>query len=120
MHQCACMSPRCRHDAYDETDVGRDETNGRFGDVTILRCKHCGNIWLKYQVEYEAFTKSGRWFLGLISDETSKLITAENAIAALDSLDWRFMGGSYFESAGFKTEDKTMPDLFMSSKSKSN
>ncbi len=57
---CSCL------DAYGQDltgyrDVGVDETEGKFADVSVRRCDRCGRLWLCYFVEYEAFTASGRW-----------------------------------------------------------
>jgi len=100
--QCRCMDPQCRFDAFDETDIGVDKTNGRFGSVHLNRCKDCGRCWLHYQVEYEAFSRSGRWFRGLITPEQATSVTPETAVALLASLPWHFYGGSYFDSLGGK------------------
>ena len=71
--------------------------------------------WVKFQsaltVEYEAFTASGRWFRGILSEKDALTITPENAIAYLESLPWYFAGGSYFQSTGFKTHGKIHADL---------
>jgi hypothetical protein len=48
------------------------------------------------EYEIEAFTASGRWYLGAITAEQAALLTPENAKAALEQLSWYFYGGSYF------------------------
>ncbi len=95
---CPCLTPPLAHDAYSEQPVGIDETAGRFGEVSICRCKHCAQPWLRYFVEYEGFTASGRYFLGAISEQIAATVTPESAPEILASLPsyWRF--GSYFGS----------------------
>jgi hypothetical protein len=95
---------------FESTHLGCDETNGRFGEVNLQKCKQCSSIWLHYFVEYESMSKSGRWYRGIISDETSKHLTPESAVLCLDQLDWHFYGGSYFEKSG-KGKGKVNVDL---------
>jgi len=109
--QCRCMEPQCSFDAFDKTDIGVDETKGRFGSVDSYHCKHCGRYWLHYHVEYEAFSRSGRWYRGLITREQATSVTPENAVALLDSLPWHFYGGSYFDTPGKKGSGPVRVDL---------
>ena len=90
--------------------VGRDETNGRFGEVNLRRCLHCGRLWVHYFVEYEAFRASGRYFMGLITAEDAEKLTAETAVSYLESLDWHLYGGSYFEGVGRSTSKHVYVD----------
>lgn len=68
-----------------------------FSEVTLLSCPVCGQIWLRYHYENEAFTGSGRWYLGAITVEQAASLTSENARATLEGLSWYFYGGSYFQ-----------------------
>jgi hypothetical protein len=77
--------------------IGVDKTKGRFGDVKLRRCRDCGRHWLHYHVEYEAFTGSGRWYMGLISPQDAVGLRPEDAVEYLNSLEWCFNGGSYFD-----------------------
>jgi hypothetical protein len=95
---CTCLTPPFSVRDFSDNLVGVDTKNGRFGDVSIQTCRHCGSTWLHYRVEYEAFSRSGRWFRGPITPELS--ITAENAVDVLADMPWYFFGGSYFESTG--------------------
>ncbi len=67
-----------------------------YAQVTILVCPACDQHWLRYFYEVEAFTASGRWYLGAISAEQAAHLTAAEALATLEGLDWYFYGGSYF------------------------
>ena len=67
--------------------IGVDETKGRFGDVKLRRCRDCGRHWLHYFVEYEAFTGSGRWYMGLITPEAASDLRPEDAVEYLNSLE---------------------------------
>jgi hypothetical protein len=60
----------------------------------------CGQLWLRYQVEYEAFTESGRWAEAIISEEEAMNMTPEAAAGFLDAAEWHIFGGSYWGHAG--------------------
>lgn len=86
---------------FDEVrEVGVDSTDGRYADVTILKCRSCGAFWLRYHFEVEAFTGSGRWYRGLIDEPTASAITPEKAFAYLNALPSYGFGGSFFRHAG--------------------
>ena len=76
-----------------EKDLGMDQN---FAEVALLVCPVCGTRWLRYFYEEEAFTASGRWYLGAVTSEQAAHLTAAAAKATLDSLDWYYFGGSYF------------------------
>lgn len=78
--------------------VGVDETNGRYGDVSVLTCRGCRRRWLYYFAEYEAFTASGRWIRGILPDNHPLPLTPQNAVPILNTLPWYVYGGSAFPS----------------------
>jgi len=100
MTDCTCMTPPFNDWKSKSTMIGIDTKNGRYGDVFIHTCKKCGSKWLVYEVQYEGFSKSGRWYRGLISEELAKSVTAELAVEILELLDWHIYGGAYFETSG--------------------
>ena len=97
MTGCVCEQGDAQFTEFESRDVGCDETEGRFADVTLNRCRTCGRTWLLYLVEYEFFSRSGRWARGLIDDDAIKTITPETAVAHLNALEWYLYGGSYFD-----------------------
>ncbi len=97
---CKCHNPTISYSDYTQDFIGTDETNGRFGEVTIEKCNYCNSLWLKYFVEYESFSQSGRWHRGLITEQDVKNITPENSIDYLQSIEWHIYGGSYFNTTG--------------------
>ncbi len=103
MHECHCHQPPFLHSDFTTKTIGTDLTHGRYGDVTLEKCNACGDLWLRYFVEYEAFSRSGRWFRALISEQLSKTITPEGALAYINRQPWYLAGGSYFQSDGFRT-----------------
>jgi len=68
-----------------------------FAEVTVLICAVCGQRWLRYFYEIEAFTASGRWYLGAITASQASQLTTENAKDTLEGLSGYFYGGSYYE-----------------------
>jgi len=110
--QFCCSNPPFYFDDFQIIPIGIDETNGRFGEVSIHICKSCQSKWLRYFVEYEAFSESGRWYRGLISDEVANTVTPENAVEILEGLDWYYRGGSYFKTDGQKGSGRVSVDLF--------
>ena len=97
MTGCICEQGSARFAQFDAKPVGCDETEGRFADVTLNRCRTCDRLWLSYLVEYAAFSRSGRWARGLISEETAAGMTPERAVDHLNGLEWYLYGGSYFD-----------------------
>lgn len=96
--ECECLELGPR--GYDAAFVGVDPTRGRFGDVSVRTCRACGRRWLHYHVEYEAFSGSGRWYLGLLPDGADAGLTPAAAVPLLESLPWHVYGGSYFGTTG--------------------
>ena len=110
--QCACLRAPLSADQYDPVgSLGVDETNGRFGEVTLRRCRRCGRLWLRYFVEYEAFSESGRYYMGLISSRRARRLKAEEAVAYLDSLPWHLYGGSYYYGHTGRARGRVHVDL---------
>jgi hypothetical protein len=106
------MTPPFYYLDYETEAVGTDGTKNRGGEVTVETCKACGSMWLRYFVEYEAFSESGRWYRGLVTAGQVERLTAEQAPALLESLPWYFYGGSYFRTYGRKGSGSIRADLF--------
>ncbi|MET3037757.1 hypothetical protein ABXT08_16795 [Chryseobacterium sp. NRRL B-14859] len=108
---CICEKPPLHYENYTEKPLGTDMTNGRYGEVTIKECIHCKRKWLNYFVEYEFYSKSGRWYSGIIAEEDLKAIHPENAIGYLETLEWYIYGGSFFSGMGCIGKGKARVDL---------
>ena len=91
--RCGCLSEPYQM-LVDRKYLGMD---AYFASVALLTCRLCGHPWLEYHYELEAFTASGRWYLGRLSPQQAERISAADAKAALESLDWYFYGGSYYQ-----------------------
>ena len=71
--------------------------DAHYAEVSLLVCPICTRRWLRYFYEIEAFTGSGRWYLGEITAGQARRLKAENARETLEELSWYFSGGSYFD-----------------------
>ena len=80
--------------------LGVDETEGRFADVSAGACRACGRRWLRYQVEYEYRSRSGRWAMCLLDPDVVERITPETAPEFLAAAPWHIKGGSFWGHAG--------------------
>lgn len=96
---CACLVSLPNH-LIPFRELGMDR---HFAEASILLCPDCGQHWLRYFYEVEAFSRSGRWFLGPISAEQALNLSPEAAKSALEALDWYYYGGSYFGGRSGKT-----------------
>jgi hypothetical protein len=93
---CPCAGGDWRAADFERAALGVDSAGGRFAEVALDRCRRCGRAWLHYFWELEAFSGSGRWYRGPLSDAQARAVTAETAAATLEALPWYLAGGSYF------------------------
>ncbi len=105
------MTPPFWYRDYDSRPLGVDMTKGRHGEVSVETCKACGQMWLRYFVEYEFFSESGRWYRGPVTPKMVASLRPEQAPELLASLPWHFYGGSYFRSQGRKRAGPVILDL---------
>ena len=98
---CHCLVEGPRRPAViDERFIGVDKTEGRFADVTLRRCARSQRLWLRYQVEYEAFSRSGRWAEAPIGGQAAATMTPEAAAEFVESAEFHIYGGSFWGHAG--------------------
>jgi len=96
---CGCFT--APHDfLITDTELGMDE---HFATVSLLTCSLCSQHWLRYFYEIEAFTASGRWYLGAITAEQAMQVSAGNARATMERLSWYYFGGSFYEGKSGRT-----------------
>ena len=88
---CVCLVEPVRGSGV---ELGMDS---RYAEVSVMTCPECGRAWLRYYYVNEAFSKSGRWYLGELDKSRVPGFDVEGAKAALESLEWYFYGGSYFD-----------------------
>jgi hypothetical protein len=94
---CACLDYGPRHpNSVGVRVVGVDETDGRFAYVTLERCTRCQQLWVRYLVEYEALSMSGRWALAPIDEALAATMTPEQAAGLIADAKFNIRGGSYF------------------------
>ncbi len=108
---CVCLHPPFHYRDYNSRLLGTDETKGRYAEVSVETCRKCGRLWLKYAVEYEGFSGSGRWYRGLISSGEAETVTPQNAQVVLEGLEWYFCGGTFLGSTGRLGQGKIWVDL---------
>ena len=95
---CTCFNIPYK-DLTNYKELGMDKS---FAEVSVLICQRCGQHWLRYFYEHEAFTASGRWYLGALTPGQVSVLTADNAKTALEGLDWYYFGGSYYDGRSGK------------------
>jgi hypothetical protein len=95
--ECVCLEhgPK-RPDIAEERNIGRDEAEGRFADVTLVRCARCRRLWLRHFYEIEAFSESGRWAEALIDELAAATIRPEAAYSFIQAAPFRVIGGSFY------------------------
>jgi hypothetical protein len=91
---CPCLFGKARFDAFATLATDDSLPTGGF---EISRCRQCHRVWLKLRYEIESISRSGRWFSGVISEDSIVLIDPENVVAVLTALPWHLCGGSYFD-----------------------
>jgi hypothetical protein len=91
---CACASPPFHYLAFENRDLGVDA----FGaEICLQQCKTCGSHWLVYLVEWPHYSKSGHWWRAPIPAPLAAGITVETARPYIESLEWCYVGGSYYD-----------------------
>ena len=93
--------PPCRLADYRE--LGMDDS---YAEVSVSACQRCGQHWLRYFYEHEAFTASGRWYLGAITPEQHAALTPHNAKSIMEGLEWYYYGGSFYYGKSGRTSGK--------------
>jgi hypothetical protein len=104
------MRPPLTSTDFERRYLGVDATGGRFADVSIDCCRHCGQRWLEYFYEIEAFSRSGRWYRGAITAAQAGAVTPETAPAVLAALPWHLYGGRHFDSTGSRRDAPLDPE----------
>ena len=90
---CRCLEGEFFYKDLEERYLGMDQ---HFGEVSLETCKLCGQHWLKYAYENEAFTASGRWYRAPINSGLTSHITSASAKDIIEHMPWYYAGGSYF------------------------
>lgn len=108
---CACEKHDLIESEYRTSIVGIDVTHGKNAEVSIIQCRLCQRIWLKYFVESEKSPKLSSWYKGIIAKKEVAEMKPENAIEYLENLPWYICGGSYFGNKEVFGEGKLNTDL---------
>ena len=91
---CKCEEPPFFYFDYHTVDLG---VGANYASVNIDTCKKCGKKWLKVLIEEEHYSRSGRWWRAPVEPERVSSITPETATQFIESLEWCFVGGSYYD-----------------------
>lgn len=102
LEPCGCFAAPLSH-LISVKELGLDR---RFAEVSVLVCRDCGQHWIRYFYEVEAFTGSGRWYLGAVTSEQLSTLSLEHAKGILEGLDWYYYGGSYYKGQSGRTSGK--------------
>lgn len=105
------MTPPFHYLDFESQNMGVDSTNGRFGEVSVETCKACGSRWLRYFVEHEHRSRSGRWYRAPATEEMLDALASTNAVELLRKAPWHFYGGSYFKSTGKRGTGPIIVDM---------
>lgn len=108
---CPCLDEAPRWPDFEETVIGVDQTNGRHAEVETHECSRCGRLWLKYLLEDEAFSRSGRWYSGVVTTDQLEDLTPAEAPGVLELLPWYLVGGSFFDGK-ISRHSGSLPDLW--------
>lgn len=87
---CACEQHDLIESEYRTSIVGTDFADGKNAEVSIIQCRLCQRIWLKYTIELD------RWFKGIIAKKEVADMKPENAVEYLENLPWYICGGNFF------------------------
>ena len=94
--KCSCETPPFSYRDFISCLIGSDSA----GELRVEKCIHCETFWICYQVAFEGYTGSGRWWQGKIEEKNIDFINTDNIEDYLINLDWYFYGGSYYRSTG--------------------
>ncbi|MDX2213082.1 MAG: hypothetical protein SFY66_07310 [Oculatellaceae cyanobacterium bins.114] len=86
--------------------VGDAYVDDQFAEVSVQICSRCGQLWLRYFYENEAFTRSGRWYLAPLPPHEYTKLRREDAKKWLENMPWYYCGGSYFDGKVSKTSGR--------------
>lgn len=98
---CTCRIPPFYFDGYEATELGEDAQGA---DVSLLTCKRCGCVWLKYLLEEPHYSGAGRWWRVELTQENLADISVATARDFIESQASGFAGGSFFNSSGHQIE----------------
>lgn len=103
---CKCNKPPFYFEDYKTKDLGEDS---HFAVVTIDTCKKCGTKWVNYLIEEEFRTKAGRWWRAPLDATYMNKLKAANAKDYLESLEWCFVGGPFYNGKIYRHEEHEGP-----------
>ncbi|WP_144282228.1 hypothetical protein [Chryseobacterium echinoideorum] len=103
---CACEKHDLTESEYRTSTVGIDSSNNTNAKVSIIQCRLCQRIWLKYEIESPDDPKSSRWYKGIIAKKEVAVMKPEKAVEYLENLEWYIGGGNFFDNKEVFGKDK--------------
>jgi hypothetical protein len=86
--------PGNKVDWQDPREIGMTD---RYWELSTMRCPRCGATWLRAFLEYEAFSKSGRFYRAPATEGQLAALTPEGALALIEAAPFKIAGGSRFD-----------------------
>lgn len=108
---CTCFEPESFRDDFERTVLGLDRTSANgLAEVSLDRCRRCGQLWLHYFVDYPDVADSSRWYRAPVTPEMAQAVAPERAVAILEGLPWRLRGGAYYGRRGERSTGPVVLD----------
>jgi hypothetical protein len=94
---CECHSPPFHFADYETVELGEDSYGA---EVSLLTCRQCALVWLKYLLEEPHYNRSGRWWRVAVPPEHLTDFSVDSARDFIQQQEEGFVGGSFFKSTG--------------------
>ncbi|MDX9844864.1 MAG: hypothetical protein RBT42_14045 [Aquabacterium sp.] len=91
---CDCRSPNNEVHWQDWRDLGMTD---RYWELSFMRCRGCGAPWLRAFLEYEAFSRSGRYYRAPVEEAALPGLTPDAALTLIEAAPFKIAGGSRFD-----------------------
>ncbi|CAD7813804.1 hypothetical protein CHRY9390_02713 [Chryseobacterium aquaeductus] len=108
---CACEKHDLIESEYRKSNVGTDSTEGRMAQVSVIQCRLCQRIWIKYDISFQNSLELGRWYKGIIAKKDVSEMKPENVVEHLENLEWYVCGGEFFGNKEVFGQGKLNLDL---------
>lgn len=91
---CDCQSPINEVQFQGRHEIGMTD---RFWEVSVMKCCNCGAPWLRAFLEYEAFSRSGRYYRAPVQEADLAGLTPDAALGLIETAPFKIAGGSRFD-----------------------
>ena len=94
---CACKEPTFHFTDDQTVELGEDSHGAA---ISLSTCRHCGDLWLTYLIEWPHYSRSGRWWRVKVSPGEKQSVSIATARELIERAAGGFAGGSFFDSPG--------------------